>query len=223
MIIAQHLLDRANGALAIEPEVAHPTYSMFNSGGVEVEVGEFLHSMVRVTKPMHILETGTHLGVSAAFMALGLEENGFGRLTTIEINPNYSQQAKVMLTAMGIAHRVGFVVARAEEWIPTGTSYDIILLDTELQFRFGNMIRLWPLLAPGGFLVIHDLHVHMGQTGIVNHDVLNGPYGTMPAAIEELIRTHELQSFHFRTPRGLYVAQKASLGFYSTKVLRGND
>ena len=72
MIIAQHLLDRANGALAIEPEVAHPTYSMFNSGGVEVEVGEFLHSMVRVTKPMHILETGTHLGVSAAFMALAL-------------------------------------------------------------------------------------------------------------------------------------------------------
>ena len=35
-------------------------YQAYNSGGVEVEVGELLYSFVRVLKPKRVFETGTH-------------------------------------------------------------------------------------------------------------------------------------------------------------------
>ena len=56
------------------------TYSAFNSGGVENEVGEFLYSLIRMIKPDNVLETGTHLGVGASYMGFALKDNFKGRL-----------------------------------------------------------------------------------------------------------------------------------------------
>ena len=120
-----------------------------------------------------------------------------------------------MLEKMGLVGRVAWLVADARNWPVISEWYDIILLDTELQFRFANWARFWPALRPGGWLIIHDLHVHMAQVeGQNNHG-----YGELPDEIVGWIRDHELQSFHFRTPRGLYVCQKRAPDFHSTRIL----
>lgn len=50
------------------------SYTMITSGGVEIEVGEFLAALVRMVKPNYILETGTHYGLSSSFMGLALSK-----------------------------------------------------------------------------------------------------------------------------------------------------
>jgi predicted O-methyltransferase YrrM len=217
-MIGRYLEDRADGLLTISAEPPHrgiDTFTNFNLGGVEIEVGEFLYGLVRVMKPEHILETGTHFGISAAFMALALRENSRGRLTTIEIHAATSAKARELFDAIGVMGCVTWIVGRAEEWTPSD-SLDMILLDTELHCRFPDMVRLWPYLRPGGILMIHDLHPHMDQV-----EGVAGSYGPFPVEIVELIRSHELQSLHLPTPRGFYLAQKAQDDFHSTKVAQG--
>ena len=224
MIVARHLMQKiGNGPLWIEQEPDHAGahgFLAFDAGGVEIEVGEFLYGLVRIVKPNRILETGTRYGISAAFMALGLIENGRGRLTTVEVEPSNVIQAKQLFNKAELAGVIDLVRERVENWDPGDAQYDMIFLDTELQFRFGDMIRFWPYLCEGGLLMIHDLHSHMAQTGVMDHGILNGPYGVLPNAIKQMIWSHELQSLHLRTPRGFYLVQKASLDFYSTQLLK---
>jgi len=43
-----------------------------------------LHWLIRETKPMTIVETGTHRGLATLYMAAAVKENGFGHITTYD-------------------------------------------------------------------------------------------------------------------------------------------
>src|SRR3982075_1655219 len=67
------------------PECPHPErWRMFDSMTAEVEVLEFLKCLVTTLKPRLVVETGTFLGISALWIAEGLQKNGFGRVVTCE-------------------------------------------------------------------------------------------------------------------------------------------
>ena len=89
-----------------EPEFHNAGFSMFNTGGVEVEVAELLYSLVKVWKPSLVVETGTHLGISALYMGLALEENNQGSLITYEIAAPFLQQAQALWQDLGVQNRV---------------------------------------------------------------------------------------------------------------------
>lgn len=218
MIVANHLLAKAGGLLHVEaePDYRGLSWSCFDSGGVEIEVGEFLYGLVRTMKPKRILETGTRFGISAAFMGLALAENGRGLLTTIETSPTSMDRAKALFAAVGIDRFIEPIRMAVQNWAkPEGVRYEMIFLDTELQYRFGDLIRFWPDLNEGGIAIIHDLHEHMDQVG----EEASRRFGVLPREIAEMIRGHRLQSLHLPTPRGLYLCQKASSQFHSTKLL----
>ena len=69
-------------------------YSAFNDAGVECEVGEFLYAFMRLIKPNKVLETGTHFGVSAAYIGFALKHNGIGAIDTYEFLPEIRAVAK---------------------------------------------------------------------------------------------------------------------------------
>ena len=214
-MIARHIAALSQGMATIRPEGGDIVgFTTFDDGGVECEVGELLYGLVRAFKPRHILETGTRLGHAAAYMALALRDNGGGKLTTIEINGSYTQDARVLLGNLGASDYAECITGDACQYTPA-EPLDMILLDTELQFRFDDAVRLWPWLRPGGLLVIHDLCPGMAQVGRGS----GGAYGPMPDEMRRWIAEHELQSIHFNTPRGLYVGQRAAPGFYSTQIL----
>ena len=175
-------------------------YKAYNSGGVEVEVGEFLYGMVRILKPKRVLETGTHHGISSTYMGMALKDNGFGKLTTIDnVADNFNRATRL--------HRQHFIkdyvdiMLQDVRTVELDGDFDMFFLDSEPEYRFDELVRFSPHLKPGGYAFIHDLHRHMGQDQQIN------PFGDIPKELDQMIRGDELAVFHFPTPRGL-------VGFY---------
>jgi predicted O-methyltransferase YrrM len=176
-------------------------WSAFNSGGVECEVGEFFYGMLRMMKPQNVLETGTHHGVGASYMGMALKENGFGHLDTVEfLTPNYDI-AKSRMTRLGLDPFVTCYFGDVANFIPP-TKYQFILLDTEPQTRFAELIKFYPYLDEGGYMFIHDLGRELQQKEIPGLEFA-WPFGKIPEGIEELLADGSLSPFWFDTPRGL--------------------
>lgn len=182
-------------------------YTSFNDAGIECETGEFLFAWMRILKPKHVLETGTHWGVGASYMGAGLRDNGEGHLDTIEFLPEIHNQAKARIERLGLQSYVTCHYGDVAKFQPT-VKYDFILLDTEPQTRFGEFIQFYDSLNEGGYLFIHDLHQHMHQIPNEEHGFA-WPYGKVPDFMLNVIRTGKVRPFHFHTPRGL-------TGFYKT-------
>ena len=75
---------------------------MVDSQSSELEMLDFLKSIVITAKPRLIVETGTFIGYSAIKMAEGLKANGFGKLITIEFDPAIFAKAKQRIDAFGL-------------------------------------------------------------------------------------------------------------------------
>lgn len=188
-------------------------YSAFNDAGVECEVGEFLYSFVRILKPNWILETGTHHGVGASYMGTALIDNNYGMLDTVEFNAENAQNALSRIKKIQAIDRVIIHQMPIEQFDPDGKMYKFMLLDTEPQIRFGELVRFFPLLSPGGFVFIHDLHNHMHQIPNEEHGFA-WPYGKIPQEITNWVKDGQLRPFHFPTPRGLTGFYKVSSDDY---------
>lgn len=176
-------------------------YHSFNDAGLECEVGEFLHGLIRATQPDNVLETGTHFGVGALYMAYALQDNHKGHLDTIEFLPEIHKKAYARMVLHKLDHIVTCHLMDVKDFIPT-VMYKVILLDTEPQTRFQELIKFEPFLEQGGFLFIHDLHQHMNQVDNAEHGFA-WPYGKIPEKMKQLVQTGVLRPFHFSTPRGL--------------------
>lgn len=184
-------------------------YSAFNDGGVECEIGEFFYAMLRMIKPFHVLETGTHQGVGAAYMGMALKDNGMGVLDTIEFIDVHHQFSLERMRKLGLDSNVTCHYGDVANWEPTIPKYQFILLDTEPQTRFAEFVKFFPYLEDGGYIFIHDLHRHMQQIEIPGQEFA-WPYGKLPVEIQQLFSQGKIRPFHFTTPRGL-------TGFYKVK------
>lgn len=182
-------------------------YRAFNDAGVECETGEFLHAMVRILKPEHVLETGTHWGIGASYLGMGVKLNGFGQVDTIEFLPEIYERAKHRIKAVNLEGWVNMHLMDVKDFQPK-YNYDFILLDTEPQTRFAELLKFFDHLNPGGFVFIHDLHRHMGQMPNEEHGFA-WPWGVVPLQMRALVQSGLLRPMHFPTPRGL-------TGFYKS-------
>lgn len=203
--------DKLTEHLRTEDEPSNPQYLCFNTGGVEVEVGEFFYGLVRMMKPKAILETGTHKGISAAYMAGALKDNSdrgaYGTITTVEfLEPNY-EESKDLFAKLGLENFIKQELKDAASCDFGDTQFDFIFLDTEPQTRFSELVKFYKNLRPGGYLGIHDLHPHMHQIENLEHGFA-WPYGPIPVAMDNLVKEKKLVPFHFRTPRGLTMFYK---------------
>lgn len=210
--VTDYLSKKAGTDFKITTEISDPTgrWHMFNDGGVECETGELLYAFIRECKPLWVLETGTHRGVGAAYMGQAVKDNGYGHVNTYEFIRQHYQYSKDLLRDLELEDWVSCFLGDVAEVEPE-VKYDFILLDTEPQTRFAELIKFYPYLNEGGFVFIHDLHRHMHQIGInPDHpDEPNWPFGTIPDKIKQWVKKGELRPFHFPTPRGL-------TGFYKT-------
>lgn len=219
--ITQYIVDK--GGLKVEPEYTAQTgkYHMFNNGGVEIEVGEFLHSFVLMTQPTYILETGTYFGISSSYMGLALKELDKGKLFTLEIMPESIKIARKLHGDLAIDSIVSVLQISSYNYaVPDGIQFDILFLDSEPQYRFDEFVKFYNYLKPGGFIFIHDLHPHLGiETAFTDY----GPFGDFRLKIGQFIKEHEVQTFGFFTPRGLMMFQKNHSKFYHNKLLKGEQ
>lgn len=213
--ITYQLADESKGLWDVQPEALNfgNSYSMINTGGVECEVGEFLFGMVRVLKPQNICETGTHLGVSSSYLASALRANGFGKLTTIEYTKEFIQKSQELWIRLGLSDWIDTVQGLSYDFDPKGTMYDLMFLDTEVDIRLKELVKFYPNLKEGGFVLIHDMPYDLAQnTHNPDHpDTDPWPIGPIPKEIINWVKNGKLQHMFFPNPRGM-------MGFYKTKV-----
>jgi tRNA A58 N-methylase Trm61 len=185
-------------------------FDSFNDAGLECETGEFLYSLIRLTKAEWVLETGTHVGVGASYMGMALFDNHQGgKLHTVEFLEPLFNQAIERMGKMGLHNTVENYLMDVRDFDPGTRKYDLILLDTEPQTRFAEFVKFYPYLNPGGFIFIHDLHRHMHQIPNEEHGFA-WPFGVIPLQIRALVKSGEIRPFHFSTPRGLTGFYKVS-------------
>ena len=124
---------------------------------VPTKDGEFLRLLTRVARAKKVLEIGTSQGYSALWISLGLEETG-GHLTTVEIVPERSREARGNLAKAGLAHRVTFLEGDAHEVVTTLEGpFDFVFLDADKDGQVDYFNKLFPKkIAPGALLVCHN-------------------------------------------------------------------
>lgn len=211
-MITKYLIEKSMGLLKQVPEYRDDNrgFTAFNDGSCECEVGELLYSLVRVFKPRTVLETGTYKGVSSSYMALAMEENQTGILDTCEINQEHISTSKQLWGVLGISHRIHEHHLPSSQFSPQ-YNYDIMFLDSEPDLRFGELVKFYEFLTPGGVALIHDLPRSMCQ-GNFNPDhpeKKSWPFGDLPTFLREKIKSGELSVTHFPNPRGMVSFYKA--------------
>lgn len=206
MMITNYIIN--NSHLKMSDEISNTEFKMFNTGGVECEVGELLYTLTKIYKPELILETGTHFGISTSYFALALKHNKKGKIYTIDIN-EYEERTKLFdeldINDYIIQNNNGV------EKFETNDIFDIILLDTEPCLRFNEFDRFYKNLKDGGLIIIHDLHSNLSFN---KEELINGiyhwPFGDFRNKLKTYILDEKVQILSLPTPRGITIFQKPS-------------
>jgi predicted O-methyltransferase YrrM len=194
-VMLQH--DRAAGALQQEthratPECPEPQrWSMIDSMTAELEVLEFLATLVTTVKPRLVVETGSFLGVSTEWIARGMERNGFGKIISCEFDPLVYARARERLTNSPLSKFIELRNQSSLEMTVDGT-IDFFFSDSDMPIREQEVKRFLPQINPNGLILMHDASSH--------HKVVRDAARSMEA--EGLLSVVFLP-----TPRGLVIAQ----------------
>lgn len=176
------------------PECPHPDrWSMYDSMTAEVEVLEFLRSLVTTLKPKLVVETGTFMGISSLWIAEGLERNGFGKLITCEHDPAVFARAMEKIESSELKE---WIECRNESSLETKIEgpIDLLFSDSAIELREQEVRRFLPQMNPNGLILMHDASSHL------------------KAVREAALRLQKeglISVVLLPTPRGLVLAQKA--------------
>jgi prolipoprotein diacylglyceryl transferase len=175
------------------PECPHPErWHMYDSMSAEVEVLDFLKSLVIMVKPELVVETGTFSGLSTLRIAEGLKQNGVGRVTTCEWDKKVYDAAKKRFTESGLGKWIDARNESSLEMKVTGR-IDMLFCDSDPELREQEVRRFLPMMNPYSLILIHDASSHMKSVR----------EGALRLEAEGLISVLLLP-----TPRGLVLAQK---------------
>jgi predicted O-methyltransferase YrrM len=175
------------------PECPHPErWRMYDSMTAEVEVLEFLRTLVTTVKPELIVETGTFMGISTLWLAEGLQQNGFGKVITCEYDPVVFQKAKERIERSELADWIELRNESSLEIKVDGT-VDLLFSDSDPPLREQEVRRFLPQLNPTGLILMHDASSHLK---------------TVRDAALRLEQEGLISTVLLPTPRGLVLAQK---------------
>ena len=174
------------------PECAHPErWSMYDSMTAEVEVLEFLRTLVTTIKPNLVVETGTFMGVSTLWIAEALRLNGFGRIVTCEQDEKLFERARQKFDASQLRDLIDLRKESSLEMKIDGT-IDLFFSDSDMPVREQEVRRFLPQISPFGVILMHDASSHLKQ---------------VREAALKLEREGLISVVLLPTPRGLVVAQ----------------
>ncbi len=175
------------------PECQHPErWKMYDSMTAEVEVLEFLRTLVTTLKPNLIVETGTFMGISTLWLAEGLKQNGFGKIVTCEYDPVVFEKAKERIAKSGLVEWIDARNASSLE-VKVEGQIDMLFSDSEPTLREQEIRRFLPQMNPTGVILVHDASSHLK---------------TVRDAALKLEQEGLISTVLLPTPRGLVLAQK---------------
>jgi glycosyltransferase involved in cell wall biosynthesis len=161
-------------------------WSMFDGLTAEVEVLDFIYTLIRLLKPSNAVETGTWFGSSAIAIGTAMRDNGIGRLLTIEKYLEIAVVAKQNIDQAGLDAWVVLMNADTSHVTMTET-YEFAFFDTQPALLAVEFKRFYDNLKVGATIVFHDFD------------------GNAENSIKELMAKGFFEGVFFKTPRGLFV------------------
>ena len=158
----------------------------------ELEVLEFLATLVTTIKPRLVVETGSFLGVSTEWIARGLERNGFGKVISCEYDQLVYEKAKARFAASALRPWMELRNESSLEMQVEGT-IDLLFSDSDMPIREAEVKRYLPQIRSTGLILMHDASSHMKT-------VRNAAFALEAEGLVSCI--------FLPTPRGLVLAQK---------------
>ncbi len=132
-----------------------------------LEECELLYALVRATRPALVYESGTGLGVSAAFIGSALQDNNRGRLLTYEPVEEYADQARLNLTGLPVEFVAGPYTGQA----------GLVYLDSAPGLREREILWWLSQPMPGTVVVVHDGARDYPELAIGHGVILPTAYG----------------------------------------------
>lgn len=117
--------------------------------------GALLRLLAATRQARAVVEVGTGVGVTGAWLLAGMAAEGV--LTTIDMEADHQRAARETFEGLGVPHaRVRMILGRAPEVLPrlTDEAYDMVVLDTEPTDLPAIVPEAARLLRDGGLLVI---------------------------------------------------------------------
>jgi hypothetical protein len=152
-----------------------------------------LYLLVRAGRPKQVVETGVSSGFSARLILEALQRNGEGRLWSIGIEKLGIGTIDAAARATVQSRPVGWLVPerlRPRWQLRIGMSEDLLPRVLELEARpldlfvhdslhhYDRMTEeynlAWPRLAPGGWLLSHDIHNNRAWPDLLAREHLVG-------------------------------------------------
>jgi len=165
-------------------------WSMFDGFSAETEIVDFIHVLTKLIKPVHVLETGTWIGLSACAIARALIANGLGDLTTLEVHPEVHATALEHFEKYQVSEIVNAVRTSSMEYVPD-RKFDMALFDSDPALRVAEFRRFLPHLNPGAVVLFRDTA---------------SPQAAGFASLKQIIDSGLITAgINFATPRGLFV------------------
>jgi predicted O-methyltransferase YrrM len=127
---------------------------------VPPSVGKFLYLLVKIKKPLRILEIGTLGGYSAIWLAKGMPQEG--KLFTIEINPDNANLAKKNVELAGFSSKIEIICDDALAVLTNGAKFleekfDLVFIDADKENYLTYLELIKPHLNPDALIISDNL------------------------------------------------------------------
>ena len=145
-----------------EGQQVHRTVSDVSRSSAPEHQCRLLYSLVDTYRPMSCLELGTCLGISAGYLATALQNNGSGRLYTIEGADVLAGISQGTLNQLGLTNTeicTGAFDQVLPDLLPIIKPVDFVFIDGhhrgEAMIKYFSLIK--PFLAGSSIVVLDDL------------------------------------------------------------------
>lgn len=137
------------------------------------EIGSFLYFLAVSTNSKKILEVGTSIGYSTAWLAMAAEKNR-GNLETIESAERLILEAQNNIKLMSLSEYVDFHHGYGEDIIPLlDGDFDLIFIDSATK-GYENLFEIsLEKLKTGGLLIFEDILFSVTGKRDVQKEMMN--------------------------------------------------
>lgn len=124
---------------------------------VGAETGTILNLLIKGAKATSILEIGTSYGYSALYLGEAARATG-GKLTTVELSPEKSRQARAAVVSAGLGGHVDFQVGSALEVLPRlAGPFDFVLIDLWKDLYVPCLNLIYDKLKAGALIAADNM------------------------------------------------------------------
>ena len=165
-------------------------WSMLDEWTPEIETIEFFYTIVRLIKPVVCLETGTWRGFLTQAIARALQQNGRGKLISLEKEADIYAVAKRRIAEKELEDHVTIIQTDSLSFT-VNEKLDLLILGSDVEIRLAEFWHFKPHLNKKAMIVFQDTHHPQVNNGL--HEIV--------------VHSGKLSILSFPTPRGLVLCQ----------------